>query len=148
MLYVRWCTFVSFADHGLDLSVFCSSRRRHTRCALVTGVQTCALPIYRERSPELRLAFQLSMILWLASSTVVTLGAIFVGQMHTMSAYLIVPITVCTAAAITTLLYGPVRLLQNRRASIAVPAIHVKMGRESGRARGWQSVYESGEPVT
>src|SRR3546814_4826930 len=32
------------------LFVFCffffSSRRRHTRCALVTGVQTCALPIY------------------------------------------------------------------------------------------------------
>src|SRR3546814_7048096 len=28
------------------LYVFCfSSRRRHTRCALVTGVQTCALPI-------------------------------------------------------------------------------------------------------
>src|SRR3546814_2150032 len=27
------------------LSVFFSSRRRHTRCALVTGVQTCALPI-------------------------------------------------------------------------------------------------------
>src|SRR3546814_12482195 len=24
---------------------FCSSGRRHTRCALVTGVQTCALPI-------------------------------------------------------------------------------------------------------
>src|SRR3546814_1565393 len=28
---------------------FFSSRRRHTRCALVTGVQTCALPIFRER---------------------------------------------------------------------------------------------------
>src|SRR3546814_9879369 len=27
------------------LLFFCSSRRRHTRCALVTGVQTCALPI-------------------------------------------------------------------------------------------------------
>src|SRR3546814_5554651 len=31
------------------LSVYCnvffSSRRRHTSCALVTGVQTCALPI-------------------------------------------------------------------------------------------------------
>src|SRR3546814_3825959 len=26
--------------------VFFSSGRRHTRCALVTGVQTCALPIY------------------------------------------------------------------------------------------------------
>src|SRR3546814_3636716 len=25
---------------------FLSSRRRHTRCALVTGVQTCALPIF------------------------------------------------------------------------------------------------------
>src|SRR3546814_7605196 len=27
---------------------FFSSRRRHTRCALVTGVQTCALPISLE----------------------------------------------------------------------------------------------------
>src|SRR3546814_767411 len=51
------------------VSFFFSSRRRHTRCALVTGVQTCALPIYMvlpcpSRSaarwppalPELRLA--------------------------------------------------------------------------------------------
>src|SRR3546814_4576746 len=35
----------------LQVSVLCtifffSSRRRHTRCALVTGVQTCALPIW------------------------------------------------------------------------------------------------------
>src|SRR3546814_8861785 len=29
----------------LLLMFFFSSRRRHTRCALVTGVQTCALPI-------------------------------------------------------------------------------------------------------
>src|SRR3546814_2442609 len=29
------------------LVFFFSSRRRHTRCALVTGVQTCALPIYQ-----------------------------------------------------------------------------------------------------
>src|SRR3546814_9452400 len=35
------CLFVCFV-------FFFSSRRRHTRCALVTGVQTCALPIYRE----------------------------------------------------------------------------------------------------
>src|SRR3546814_13915965 len=28
-------------------NIFFSSRRRHTRYALVTGVQTCALPIYR-----------------------------------------------------------------------------------------------------
>src|SRR3546814_4483537 len=30
----------------LSVCFFFSSRRRHTRCALVTGVQTCALPIY------------------------------------------------------------------------------------------------------
>src|SRR3546814_20509880 len=33
LCYLRVCVF------------FFSSRRRHTRCALVTGVQTCALPI-------------------------------------------------------------------------------------------------------
>src|SRR3546814_8698741 len=30
----------------LSIFFFFSSRRRHTRCALVTGVQTCALPIF------------------------------------------------------------------------------------------------------
>src|SRR3546814_9016525 len=33
----------------LFLCFFFSSRRRHTRCALVTGVQTCALPILDAR---------------------------------------------------------------------------------------------------
>src|SRR3546814_4895536 len=33
--------------HAYYYVIFCfSSRRRHTRCALVTGVQTCALPIF------------------------------------------------------------------------------------------------------
>src|SRR3546814_5052024 len=31
---------------------FFSSRRRHTRCALVTGVQTCALPISADGRAE------------------------------------------------------------------------------------------------
>src|SRR3546814_3622250 len=37
----------------LDYVFFFSSRRRHTRCALVTGVQTCALPIFtfRRKAP-------------------------------------------------------------------------------------------------
>src|SRR3546814_8660161 len=36
---------------------FVSSRRRHTRCALVAGVQTCALPIcYRQRRARARLS--------------------------------------------------------------------------------------------
>src|SRR3546814_11919125 len=33
---------------------FFSSRRRHTRCALVTGVQTCALPIWGKASETKR----------------------------------------------------------------------------------------------
>src|SRR3546814_10447321 len=42
------CWHVCF--HVGGTAIFClvfffSSRRRHTRCALVTGVQTCALPI-------------------------------------------------------------------------------------------------------
>src|SRR3546814_11521515 len=39
------------------LYVFFSSRRRHTSCALVTGVQTCALPIscFDEAPANLRL---------------------------------------------------------------------------------------------
>src|SRR3546814_6568253 len=36
-----------FIHYMLLLFFFFSSRRRHTRCALVTGVQTCALPIFR-----------------------------------------------------------------------------------------------------
>src|SRR3546814_8487574 len=31
---------------SVTIYFFFSSRRRHTSCALVTGVQTCALPIY------------------------------------------------------------------------------------------------------
>src|SRR3546814_7124099 len=42
MVFMVVCLFVFFF----------SSRRRHTRCALVTGVQTCALPIWRARSPH------------------------------------------------------------------------------------------------
>src|SRR3546814_8179937 len=38
----------------VNFSFFFSSRRRHTRCALVTGVQTCALPIWAEFGEEWR----------------------------------------------------------------------------------------------
>src|SRR3546814_3144698 len=40
--------YVYFLFRSVMLCVFFSSRRRHTRCALVTGVQTCALPISYE----------------------------------------------------------------------------------------------------
>src|SRR3546814_9780922 len=39
---------VVFVKLSVELAaVVVSGRRRHTRCALVTGVQTCALPISR-----------------------------------------------------------------------------------------------------
>src|SRR3546814_6858369 len=41
-MYVLLIYYVFFV---FVLFCFFSSRRRHTRCALVTGVQTCALPI-------------------------------------------------------------------------------------------------------
>src|SRR3546814_18991846 len=43
MCGICWCVFVCFV-FGMIL-IFFSSRRRQPRCALVTGVQTCALPI-------------------------------------------------------------------------------------------------------
>src|SRR3546814_7026630 len=43
---------------------FFSSRRRHTRCALVTGVQTCALPISvaAEQRVDQRLVLMLHLL--------------------------------------------------------------------------------------
>src|SRR3546814_10738011 len=46
---------------------FFSSRRRHTRCALVTGVQTCALPICSQEMEALKT--QLSAIVAEAQSS-------------------------------------------------------------------------------
>src|SRR3546814_12205042 len=43
---ITWCCCVIY------VFFFFSSRRRHTRCALVTGVQTCALPISFFRRPD------------------------------------------------------------------------------------------------
>src|SRR3546814_3034102 len=51
---------------------FFSSRRRHTRCALVTGVQTCALPIWPEiwyvndhvRNPHLIFPGDVLTLIW------------------------------------------------------------------------------------
>src|SRR3546814_7351689 len=41
--------FNCLVNFVLSFCFFFSSRRRHTRCALVTGVQTCALPISNMR---------------------------------------------------------------------------------------------------
>src|SRR3546814_8706983 len=49
------------------LMFFLSSRRRHTRCALVTGVQTCALPIFdltRSAQADLRSIARFTQSRW------------------------------------------------------------------------------------
>src|SRR3546814_8753280 len=45
------CCFTTFFMF-VGLFFFFSSRRRHTSCALVTGVQTCALPISTTRQND------------------------------------------------------------------------------------------------
>src|SRR3546814_4652232 len=50
------CSFCG--ESKVFLFVF-SSRRRHTRCALVTGVQTCALPIWCSACFQSRSIFRL-----------------------------------------------------------------------------------------
>src|SRR3546814_4708917 len=48
--YVHYLTYLFVMLEFLCIVIFFfSSRRRHTRCALVTGVQTCALPISGEK---------------------------------------------------------------------------------------------------
>src|SRR3546814_5105894 len=46
------------------MSFFFSSRRRHTRCALVTGVQTCALPIFVEAIAVLIGIIVIAVLIW------------------------------------------------------------------------------------
>src|SRR3546814_19452549 len=53
--------------------VFFSSRRRHTRCALVTGVQTCALPISAE--PIIAAVQAAVFAFWLGTGTLTTIGS-------------------------------------------------------------------------
>src|SRR3546814_2393193 len=61
---------------------FFSSRRRHTRCALVTGVQTCALPILEPFRPDIQFVLYLSnlVIVEKVSSPSLSLRNIFHGQ--------------------------------------------------------------------
>src|SRR3546814_8985139 len=49
------CSLIVVYCYVCFLLFFFSSRRRHTRCALVTGVQTCALPIYNPHVEHARL---------------------------------------------------------------------------------------------
>src|SRR3546814_13481548 len=47
-----WFVKQLICEHFKFFLFFFASRRRHTSCALVTGVQTCALPIYAHQNPK------------------------------------------------------------------------------------------------
>src|SRR3546814_5828084 len=65
LVYLLCCLFLCF------LSFFFPSRRRHTRCALVTGVQTCALPICRSARRSARCGRQCEPPKWIAGGSAV-----------------------------------------------------------------------------
>src|SRR3546814_5673426 len=82
---------------------FFSSRRRHTRCALVTGVQTCALPICRNATGG-----AISVITKEPNRSVVegTLGAEY-GNYNSrrLKGYLSVPVTDWLAFSLSGIYY-------------------------------------------
>src|SRR3546814_8887190 len=56
LLYFILCMIIVMYYYSCVFLFFFSSRRRHTRCALVTGVQTCALPIFPSSLPSVERA--------------------------------------------------------------------------------------------
>src|SRR3546814_5480098 len=59
LFWVYFFVFLGYVFY-LEFLFFFSSRRRHTICALVTGVQTCALPISANPKDVCRRTFGLS----------------------------------------------------------------------------------------
>src|SRR3546814_2776391 len=69
----------TYVRYFLSLLVcFFSSRRRHTRCALVTGVQTCALPI---SAAKLALAGAPFLVATVAGAVLAAAGAYLFGKL-------------------------------------------------------------------
>src|SRR3546814_5701929 len=65
------CRELEADDACVRRSFFFSSRRRHTRCALVTGVQTCALPICETLSGVVEQFEQVTVPLHQASEQII-----------------------------------------------------------------------------
>src|SRR3546814_10077873 len=54
MFFIVYWLLLLLVVYVMLLFFFFSSRRRHTRCALVTGVQTCALPIFEASAASIQ----------------------------------------------------------------------------------------------
>src|SRR3546814_9630107 len=74
--------------------LFVSSRRRHTRCALVTGVQTCALPICSGEAA----AGATGLAETSGAGVALTTGSGAVGVARTNTAHTITPMTTSTSS--------------------------------------------------
>src|SRR3546814_14594669 len=85
---------------------FFSSRRRHTSCALVTGVQTCALPIC------------LGGDLGRSAITGEPVGALILWRFQLTAVVVLISVTVATLVAVTFGLLAAWR--QNSRLDLAV----------------------------
>src|SRR3546814_1723281 len=64
-IVISLVSLVVFFSRLIVCCFFFSSRRRHTRCALVTGVQTCALPIFTTFSSARALASDAMTTHWM-----------------------------------------------------------------------------------
>src|SRR3546814_4784559 len=72
------CSFVTdMRILRLSLCFFFSSRRRHTRCALVTGVQTCALPILTAALSIWVTVWAVQYVLWVHERDMISLDLRF-----------------------------------------------------------------------
>src|SRR3546814_18546530 len=123
---------------------FFSSRRRHTRCALVTGVQTCALPICFDIRDGARKTTGAALIAMILIPTILVLRVVtapWTGQYQ----YLNIPFpqfarmieeVVGQPAAIVS---EDLHLAGNMRLQIP-GAPSIKIGSASGRERGCKDV--------
>src|SRR3546814_12674213 len=134
-----------FFVFDLYLFFFFSSRRRHTRCALVTGVQTCALPICR-----LRLSSRGKEVLPMAQEVIERVhemlrqaaqhpqdltGELHVGASNTIGNYLAGELLGPFIAR-----HPQVSLQVSVENTDAITTALLENGRTSGRERGCQSV--------
>src|SRR3546814_19855970 len=114
---------------GSYLFFFFSSRRRHTRCALVTGVQTCALPIFRVE-PEL-LAHQLCSLLDWIETKAIYRALSGLGVSHEMQEVL----CSCQAARGGIAFKASIVIIGRRRAVHPVTLSHISSAGKGQRLR-------------
>src|SRR3546814_14535725 len=130
---------------------FFSSRRRHTSCALVTGVQTCALPIFFAiwlRGLAVDLYFQIGMLVLIglaAKNAILIVEFAVLGRQEGQSVWEAAvnaprlrfrPLVMTSLAFIAGVVPFAVASGAGAGSRHSIGP-GVKIGRASGRGRGW-----------